>query len=52
MLIYGINPVVEALRAGRVREVRFAEHASARVMDVVRSADRAGVMLRVPAVGK
>jgi 23S rRNA (guanosine2251-2'-O)-methyltransferase len=46
VLIYGINPVVEALRAGRVREVRFAEHSGARVMDVVRSADRAGVMVR------
>jgi 23S rRNA (guanosine2251-2'-O)-methyltransferase len=45
MLIYGINPVVEALRAGRVRELRFA-HASSRIMDVVRTADRAGVLLR------
>ena len=46
MVIYGINPVVEALRAGRVSELRVAEHASPRVMEVVRSAERAGVTLR------
>jgi 23S rRNA (guanosine2251-2'-O)-methyltransferase len=46
VLIYGINPVVEALRAGRVREVRVGEHAGPRVLDVARSAQRAGVALR------
>jgi 23S rRNA (guanosine2251-2'-O)-methyltransferase len=46
MLIYGINPVVEALRAGRVREVRVSEHASARAIDVGQSAAAAGVTVR------
>jgi 23S rRNA (guanosine2251-2'-O)-methyltransferase len=46
MLIFGINPIVEALRAGRVSELRVGERANARVMDVVRSAERAGVTLR------
>jgi 23S rRNA (guanosine2251-2'-O)-methyltransferase len=46
MVIYGINPIVEALRAGRVSELRVAEPVSARVHDVVRSAEHAGVRVR------
>ena len=30
MLIYGINAVMEAIRAGRVREVRVSERAGGR----------------------
>jgi 23S rRNA (guanosine2251-2'-O)-methyltransferase len=45
MKIYGINPVREALRAGRVRELRVAR-ADARVADLVRAAERHGVAVR------
>jgi 23S rRNA (guanosine2251-2'-O)-methyltransferase len=46
MLIYGINPVAEALRAGRVQEVRAAERASARVAEIVDDAERAGIPVK------
>ncbi len=50
MLIYGINPVLEALRAGRVKSLRVSERAAGRVADVVQQAERAGVPVRrVPA---
>ena len=50
MLIYGINPVLEALRAGRVTALRVAarvpaEH-NARVIAVVRLAEEQGVSVR------
>lgn len=49
MIIYGLNPVREALRAGRVRELRIAG-TSSRVADLERLASRAGVPVRrVPA---
>jgi 23S rRNA (guanosine2251-2'-O)-methyltransferase len=40
MLIYGINPVLEALRAGGVRELRIADRASGRMADVLTLAQR------------
>src|SRR4051812_43035128 len=43
MLIYGINPVVEALRAGRAREIRVSTRAEGRVGDAVRLAEALGV---------
>ena len=46
MLIYGVNPVVEALRAGRVRELRAADRASARVADIVTAAARGGIPVK------
>lgn len=46
MLIYGINPVMEALRTGRVREVRVSERAGGRAAEVVAAASRAGVPTR------
>ncbi len=46
MLIYGINPVLEALSAGRVREVRVAERASDRLGAVIAAASRAGIAIR------
>ena len=46
MLIYGINPVLEALRAGRVKELRVAERAGGRVAGLIRDAERAGVRIR------
>jgi 23S rRNA (guanosine2251-2'-O)-methyltransferase len=50
MLIYGINPVLEALRGGRVARVRIADRDDRRVAEVVRLAERTGVRVeRVPA---
>ena len=43
MLIYGINAVLEALRSGRVREVRVSERAGGRAAEVVAAAQREGV---------
>ena len=50
MIIYGINPVLEALRAGRVKEVRVADRVGGRLADVVKLARERGVPTRrVPA---
>ncbi len=50
MIIYGINPVVEALRAGRARSVRVSGRADQRLHDVLRLAADAGVrVMRVDA---
>jgi 23S rRNA (guanosine2251-2'-O)-methyltransferase len=46
MLIYGINPVLEALRSGRVTEVRVLERGSARLAEVVKVAEREHVGVR------
>ena len=46
MLIYGINPVIEALRAGRVKELRVSDRAGGRVADLVKTAEREGVRVR------
>jgi 23S rRNA (guanosine2251-2'-O)-methyltransferase len=43
MIIYGINPVVEALRAGRARTVRVAGRADRRVREVLQLAGSGGV---------
>ena len=43
MLIYGINPVLEALKAGRVRRLRVGARADARVEDVLTLARVKGV---------
>lgn len=45
MLIYGINPVLEALRAGRVKHLRVAGRASDRLADLVKTAGRAQVSI-------
>ena len=50
MIIYGINPVLEALRAGRVRELRVGERADDRLKQLLVLADARGVPVRrVPA---
>jgi 23S rRNA (guanosine2251-2'-O)-methyltransferase len=50
MLIYGINPVIEALRAGRVKEIRVGDRDAARLRDVLKIAEREHVAVRrVPA---
>ncbi len=46
MLIYGINPVLEALRAGRVRELRASNRAAGRVVDLITIAERDGIVVR------
>lgn len=50
MIIYGINPVLEALRAGRVRELRIGERADDRLKQLLALAGERGVRVRrVPA---
>ena len=46
MLIYGINPVLEAIRAGNVRELRVAERSGGRIAEAIAAATRAGVPVR------
>ena len=43
MLIYGINPVLEALRAKRVTTLRVSQRTGGRVAEVVAAAETAGV---------
>jgi 23S rRNA (guanosine2251-2'-O)-methyltransferase len=43
MIIYGINPVAEALRAGRVRRVRMAQRGDKRVEEILALAREKGV---------
>jgi 23S rRNA (guanosine2251-2'-O)-methyltransferase len=53
MVIYGVNPVLEALRAGRVRRLRVGPRADQRVADVVSLAQKRGVAVErvdVPAL--
>ena len=55
LLIYGLNPVVEALRAGRVKSLRVSERAAGtagRVADVMQAAERAGVPVQRVAPGE
>jgi 23S rRNA (guanosine2251-2'-O)-methyltransferase len=50
VLIYGINPVLEALRAGRATSVRVSERGGGRLAEVIEAAGRAGIAVkRVPA---
>jgi 23S rRNA (guanosine2251-2'-O)-methyltransferase len=46
VLIYGINAVSEALRTGRVREIRVAGRADDRLRQLLDAASRAGVAVR------
>lgn len=46
MMIYGVNPVLEALRAGRVREVRVAGRVGGRVAEVIALAGQRGIPVR------
>jgi 23S rRNA (guanosine2251-2'-O)-methyltransferase len=46
VIIYGINPVVEALRAGRAREVRVVDKASERMRELVTLARDQGVPVK------
>lgn len=50
MIIYGINPVLEALRAGRVKELRVGDRADVRLKQLLALAMERGVRVkRVPA---
>lgn len=50
MIIYGINPVLEALRAGRVKELRVGDRADDRLKQLLALASERGVRVRrVPA---
>jgi 23S rRNA (guanosine2251-2'-O)-methyltransferase len=47
--IYGVHPVLEALRAGTVRRLRIVERAGDRLREVIEQATQAGVRVeRVP----
>ena len=46
VIIYGINPVLEALRAGRVKELRVGERADDRLRQLLALADERGVRVR------
>ena len=46
MIIYGINPVLEALRAGRVRELRVGDKGSERVRELLGVARDRGVPVK------
>jgi 23S rRNA (guanosine2251-2'-O)-methyltransferase len=46
MLIYGINPVLEALRAGRVTALRVGTRPGGRVSELVDAAERVGLAVR------
>ena len=46
MIIYGLNAVVEALRAGRVREIRVAGRSDDRLRGLVHDAAARGVRVR------
>lgn len=46
MRIYGLNPVLEALRANRVTSIRVSARGGDRLTDVVRLAERGGVAVR------
>lgn len=46
MLIYGINPVLEALRAGRVQQIQVADYTGDRLMRLLDEAAGLGVPIR------
>jgi 23S rRNA (guanosine2251-2'-O)-methyltransferase len=46
VIIYGINPVLEALRAGRVRELRVGDKGSDRVRELLSVARERGVTVK------
>jgi len=46
MLIYGINPVLEALRAGRVTSLRLSDRGDGRLREILLLASRGGVAVR------
>jgi 23S rRNA (guanosine2251-2'-O)-methyltransferase len=51
MIIYGLNPVLEALRAGRARSLRVSARSDRRVQEALRLAAAAGVRVQKVDVG-
>ena len=45
MIVYGVNPVMEALRAGRVRKLRVGPRSDRRVEEVLALARKSGVTI-------
>jgi 23S rRNA (guanosine2251-2'-O)-methyltransferase len=45
MIIWGVNPVMEALRAGRVRRLRVGARADQRIAEIVALAQKRGVSI-------
>ena len=43
MIVYGINPVVEALRAGKVRRLRVSQRSDRRMDEILALAEKQGV---------
>lgn len=52
MRVWGVNPVIEALRAGRARRVLVTPAAEARVKQVLRNAEGAGVQVERVSAGE
>jgi 23S rRNA (guanosine2251-2'-O)-methyltransferase len=52
VIVYGINPVIEALRSGRAREVRVASRTRGRHEDVLNLARERGVPVRTIGPGE
>ena len=46
MIIYGINPILEALRAGRVKEIRVGERGNGRLRQLLALAEERRVRVR------
>src|SRR5947208_2434976 len=46
MIIYGINPVLEALRAGRVESIRLSQRGDARLAEILEAARQSGVGIK------
>jgi len=46
MIIYGINPVVEALRAGRLDSIRISSRGDSRLGAIIDAAKKAGVAVK------
>ena len=46
MIIYGINPVAEAIKSGRVKEIRIAERSDERLQRLLDEAAQQGVRVR------
>jgi 23S rRNA (guanosine2251-2'-O)-methyltransferase len=46
VIIYGINPILEALRAGRVKEIRVGERDDERLRQLLALAEERGVRVR------
>jgi len=52
MLIYGMNPVLEALDAGRVRSIRVAARHDSRLDTLLRAAEKRGITITRVAPGE